>query len=191
MRTLESIGVIFVTVLAFSLLILTSYAEIEDTQRQTESIQGVVQNITSKGLYLNTGSETLLISSGGRWSYAIRGETKTYSWGEIVSGSYIRIGDMVMVSALKDSKGGATPKATRIEDLTSGALLAEAKGGGEEKAPNATNDIEKFLKSQDTKLNVTLAIVGGTSFVVGFGARDILGRRKQRQTQETMRHPKQ
>jgi len=174
------------TLLVFSLVVLASHSAAEENPKQTVSVQGVIENITSKGFYLNTGSETLFITSGGRWTYTLRGETQTYSWSVVASGNYLRVGDRVMVVATKDTKEGVTLTATRIEDSTSGALLAEAKGG-EEEAPKGRSELDKFLKSQDLRVDVTLAIVGGASFIAGFGVRDAIARRRQRNLQRTVK----
>src|SRR3989304_6850678 len=39
----------------------------EDAPKEPYTVQGIIQNVTSKGLYLNTGSETILVNAGGRW----------------------------------------------------------------------------------------------------------------------------
>jgi len=166
--------------LVLCLAALASHTSAAENLKETVSLQGVVENVTSKGFYLNTGSETLFITSRGRWTYTLRGETQTYAWGVVASEDYLRAGDRVKVVATEEAKEGGALKATRIEDSTSGALLAEVKGRGEEAVKGKSdNEFNKFLKSQDLKIDVALAIVGGASFIAGFGVRDVIGGRRR------------
>ena len=59
------------------------------------------------------------------------------------------------------------------------ASLGDGKGG----ETGLLGDLGRFLKSSDVKSDVTIFVVGLSSFVIGFGLRDVIGRRRLRSAQ--------
>ncbi len=56
--------------------------------------------------------------------------------------------------------------------------LVEAKGDQATSGP--LGDLGRFIRSQDIKTDVTIFVVGAVSVIAGFGARDVIARRRQR-----------
>ncbi len=58
--------------------------------------------------------------------------------------------------------------------------LASLGGGGRVGGTGLLPALGRFLRSSETKSNVTIIVAGFASFIIGFGFRDVIGRIRSR-----------